>query len=261
MKIAFLQADWPEMDRAGNRLRAVRGVSDARTAGASCFALPELWCSGYDLARVVGSSDWDQEVELLRSESARAPSILGGSVPEFRTGHDRPSNCAVAFERGEIVARYRKVHLFGPLGESDFLRPGDERPRVFEIGGLRCAMAVCYDLRFPELFRPLAGDGVELIHVCAQWPAVRISQWRSLLVARAIENQCYVLGVNRLGFHGSLRFGGNSLLVDPSGVVVVDAGEGQGLFVGEIDAKRVSTLRREFPVFQDRRRDLYPESP
>ncbi|MGE3164582.1 MAG: nitrilase-related carbon-nitrogen hydrolase [Planctomycetota bacterium] len=256
-RVALLQADWPEMDRAGNRARAEHGLREARAEGAGIFALPELWSCGYDLEAVAGVRDWEVEVEFLRHESSRGPAILGGSFPEWRKGSERPGNCAVAFEAAREVARYRKVHLFGPLGESKYFEAGDARSEVFTLAGLRCAQAICYDLRFPELFRVLAGQGVELVAVCAQWPIARIQHWRTLLMARAIENQCYVLGVNRLGTYGGVRFGGNSLLVDPTGLVIIDAGEGTGLFAGEIDVERVRRVRREFPVLEDRRHDLY----
>ena len=142
-----------------------------------------------------------------------------------------------------------------------FVRGGDVLKQVKTGGprrGVKCATAICYDLRFPEVFRPLAVAGVELIFVPAQWPLARIDQWRALLTARAIESQCYVLGVNRCGAFDNLIFPGDSILVDPSGAIAADAGDEPGLIQAELVTNYVAELRRTFPVLEDRRDDQYP---
>ena len=255
MKIAFLQMDCVEGRAPTNRKRVEAAVDEAVAAGADLIVLPELWCSGYDLASTVGQPGWDVDFSRLAELSARIP-IVGGSLLE--SAGDRCHNCSVAYENGEEVERYRKLHLFKPLDEPRWLAPGPSPSRVFTLAGLRCALAICYDLRFAEMFRPLAEDGVELICVPAQWPRARVEHWRALLVARAIENQCYVLGVNRRGWFRETEFPGHSLLVDPRGQIVVDAGEEPGLYYGEVDPAEVRQWREQFPVAADRRADLYP---
>ena len=141
-----------------------------------------------------------------------------------------------------------------------YLQRGEKAPLPFSIAGIRCALTVCYDLRFPEVYRPLAAAGVELLVIPAQWPSPRIHHWRALLVARAIENQAYVLGMNRRGVFGDVEFGGNSLLVGPTGEIIVDAEMETGIFTGAIDLATVAEIRSSFPCLHDRRGDLYPLS-
>lgn len=255
--VAFVQTNWPEMDRETNRRQVAAALEQAVVCEAQVLALPELWCSGYDLARVVTERSWGEEFELLQELSTRGVSILGGSVPEWREDCPRPANCAVAYEGGRELTRYRKTHLFSPLGETDYLEAGCQPPEIFRIAGLRAACAICYDLRFPELFRPLGRSGVDLIYVAAQWPDTRIEHWRALLTARAIENQCYVLGVNRLGRYGETQFGGHSMLVTPWGEIQLDTGEQEGFFRVELDLEAVAQARERLPVQQDSRVDLF----
>ncbi len=257
MKIALLQFDCVEERNDENRGKVAAAVAEAEAAGAEILALPELWCSGYDLAAATRRGGWERDFPELAELSRRhGIAILGGSLLEAQG--ERYSNCAVAFEAGTERGRYRKQHLFKPLLEHRYLVAGNERPRIFSLRGLRCAMTICYDLRFPEVFRPLAVAGVELIHVPAQWPRQRIHHWRALLVARAIESQCWIVGVNRRGWYADREFPGHSLVVDPRGEIVLDAGEEPGVRYAAIDRDLVVELRRSFPVLEDRREDLYP---
>ena len=255
MKIAFLQMDCVEGARGANRRRVEAAIADAVSAGAKLLALPELWCSGYELSMAVRDKDWDKEFAWVVDHSKEI-ALLGGSLLEYHEGAFY--NCAVAAENGRELNRYRKQHLFRPLHEHHHLGAGEHVPEVFEIAGLRAAMTICYDLRFPEVYRPLALDKADLIHVPAQWPHARIDHWRTLLMARAIESQCYVLGVNRRGWYGEVEFPGHSLLIDPQGKVIVDAGDGPGIYYGEVDLSQVSEWRKSFPVLNDRREDQYP---
>ena len=256
-RIALLQMDCVEGERETN-IEVVRDAAqEARRQGADVLALPELWSSGYDLAQASKQQWGDRELECLQELSSDDElAVLGGSILE--PGQDRYRNAAVAFCRGVEAPRYRKLHLFAPLKEDRYLAPGSDAPQVFSFAGVRCGTTICYDLRFPEVYRPLATAGVELLYVPAQWPRPRIQHWRTLLIARAIENQCFVLGVNRVGTFGASDFPGHSLLVDPGGEVLLDPEEQRGLFCADIDIDRVAKRRRDFPVLRDRRSDLYP---
>ncbi|MEM7164024.1 MAG: nitrilase-related carbon-nitrogen hydrolase [Planctomycetota bacterium] len=266
IEIAFLQDDFPELDRDGNRARVTRAAEDAAARGCDVLALPELWCSGYDLARVAEVDDWEREFEFLADLSRDTGlAILGGSLLEPVPGGDAGKfyNCAVVFDRGAELARYRKAHLFAPLGEDRFLEPGPELPTTFDVRGVRCALSVCYDLRFPELYRQVVtsdeeNPGIDLLFVPAQWPMVRVHHWRTLLIARAIENQCFVLGVNRRGKYGEVEFGGNSLLVDPWGGLTLDARDDVGLLTTSLDPTLLADAKKKLPTLPDRRTDLYP---
>jgi len=260
VRIALLQFDARENDRAGNLARVAAAAAEAGRGGSALLALPELFASGYDLAAARAESGWEREIEATAALSRERSIAIAGSLLEPAppgSASPLPANCAIAWERGAERARYRKAHRFAPLGECEHVRAGDAMPAPFGLAELRVALAVCYDLRFPELFRPAAVAGVDLFIVPAQWPAVRIAQWRALLVARAIENQCFVLGVNRAGRFRDTVFGGGSLLVSPQGEIRIDAGAEEGLFHGEVDAAEVLEWRERFPALRDRRTDLY----
>jgi omega-amidase len=230
-----------------------------RAAGlrAELLLLPELWGSGYDLERA-------RELATPREEGLFAASAdlarqhgmaICGSLLERRA--DGVYNTATLSDAtGARVARYSKVHLFGLMDEGKHLRPGGATP-TFDLPWGRTALAICYDLRFPELFRRFALEGTEIMLLPAEWPAQRIEHWRTLLRARAIENQCYVLGCNRVGADRANTFGGRSAVIDPWGATVAEAGEGEELLIATLDLELAAEVRGRIPVFRDRRVDLY----
>lgn len=264
LRVAFLQMDTNESSLDGNRGRVGEALVEAYELGARVFALPELWSSGYDLEAATDSENGDREtLAWCRERSAEYPdlTLLAGSLL-LRRDEQRDSpfvNRALMLRDGIVVSHYDKLHLFGPLREDQFLSPGQLRPTPTVTDSAVVAQTVCYDLRFPEIFRELALKGAELIHVPAQWPAARTSHWRALLIARAIESQCYVLGVNRSGSFrgGQVEFEGHSLLVGPTGEIVVDAGVQEGLNWADIATWEVERSRTQFPYLDDRRSDLY----
>jgi predicted amidohydrolase len=177
----------------------------------------------------------------------RGVAIVAGHVGEG------PRNMAVAVGAdGSVLARYAKLHPFSPAGEDRHYRRGDDLP-VFDLLGMRAAMFVCYDLRFPEAFREAALRGAELFLVPANWPSRRVEHWRTLLRARAIENQAYVIGVNRVGKDPNEAYESSSMAVAPTGEVLL---EGAGVVT--IDPKLVRRARADFPVLRDVREDRYP---
>ena len=130
--------------------------------------------------------------------------------------------------------------------------------QTIPIAGVSCGLTICYDLRFPEVYRKLALAGAEMIVLCAAWPLIRQSHWETLIRARAIENQLYVIAANRTGTDGVMTFCGSSRIVDPYGVIVASAAENrEEVIYGEINTEIVRTVREKIPVFEDRRTDLY----
>ena len=167
------------------------------------------------------------------------------------SGDAKPKNVALAVDReGEDIALYAKTHLIGLMAEDQHYAPG-EGPVVFEIDGVPTSAFICYDLRFPEIFREVAED-VSLMIVIASWPAVRDGHWQQLLPTRAIENQCYVVGVNRVGAGGGHEFAGHSVIIDPLGNTLQQGGEQEELIVAEIDPTEVQQLRKRLPFLHDR---------
>ena len=153
---------------------------------------------------------------------------------------------------GVELARYRKMHSFTYAGESQHYRQGSALS-LFEINGFRIAPFICYDLRFPEIFRQATKRGVDLFAVIANWPAAREQHWLTLLKARAIENQAYVAAVNRCGDDPRLHYSGRSLIIDPHGDVLADAKDQKGTISGLLDLEYLHKYRREFPALADMR--------
>jgi predicted amidohydrolase len=232
----------------------------ARVAGlrdADLVVLPELWATGYFCF-----DDYRAHARPLSGsflaplgEAAREAGVVVAAGTFLEAADDgRIHNAAVVFDvDGTVALVQRKVHVFGVGSrEADLVAPGEDVAVAATAAG-RIGVAVCYDLRFPELFRLHAEDGAELIVVPAAWPAARREHWRLLLRARAVENQAYVLACNGAGAdHGTL-LAGHSAIIDPLGEVLAEAGEAPGEVRARIDLASVAAARAAFPVLADRR--------
>jgi omega-amidase len=231
-----------------------------QVSGPSLIVLPELWGCGYDLVRTAQHAD--ELGEGLFAEMATLAkshcTYLAGSLLERRG--KAFFNTAVLYDpQGVLRGHYRKTHLFRLMDEKQYLRAGDAMP-IFELPWGRTALAICYDLRFPELFRHYALEGVVLIVIPSQWPARRVAHWKTLLRARAIENQMVVAGCNRVGQDGDdgVPFGGHSAVYDAWGRVVVEGGgDEETVLTGMVDLDTLAQARSFITVFEDRRSDLY----
>jgi len=255
--ISLAQIDVARGQPEENLEKARRWVAEARRRGSDIIIFPELWASGYDLpnadryAAPLGEGIFAQVADLARQHGI----YITGSLLEAREG--RVYNTAPLFDpRGELVGCYSKAHLFRLMEEEKYLAPGGEAP-VFELPWGPTALAICYDLRFPELFRRYALGGARLVLLCAAWPHPRLAHWRTLLRARAIENQYFVAACNRVGQDESGHFCGRSAVLDPWGEAVIEAGEQEVLLTVTIDLARVDAVRETIPVFKDRRPEVY----
>jgi predicted amidohydrolase len=176
---------------------------------------------------------------------------IAGSVPEKLAGADRPHNTLLlAGPKGELH-RYRKIHPFSCAGEHKHYRAGEEFVTL-DLEGLRLTLFICYDLRFADEFWATAKE-TDAYLVVANWPEPRRHHWMALLLARAIENQAYVVGVNRVGRDSKLRYTGDSRIIDPAGNILAAASEGETLLLAEVDPEVVRKTRVAFPFAQDRR--------
>jgi predicted amidohydrolase len=198
--------------------------------------LPEMCLTGFTMADIEHAGD---SIAAL-SVGIR---ILAGLKRNNR-------NEAVLFDNGREVARYAKMRPFKLAGES--VEPGAE-PVLVECGEFKLAPAVCYDLRFPELFRAGVKRGANLFAVIANWPTPRLDHWLTLLKARAIENQAYVIGVNRVGRDPNAEYPGRSQIIGPRGDILADAGNAEGVISAELNLPALESYRREFPALQDAR--------
>ncbi|MBN2123954.1 MAG: carbon-nitrogen family hydrolase [Deltaproteobacteria bacterium] len=258
MKIAAVQMDISWHNREANHARARSFGERAREAGADLLVLPEMFSTGFSMDAAVTAEALDGPTPQFLRSLARdlGMAVLGGFVLERPEG--RPQNVSLAVDaQGWDLALYAKIHQIALLDEHTCYDPG-ELPTTFALGDLRATALICYDLRFPELFRAVV-DRLELILVIASWPSTRQLHWDVLLRARAIECQCFVVGVNRVGDGGGLHFTGGSAVIDPLGEILAHAGESEGLLLADIDPAQVREVRRTLPFLRDRKPHLLPK--
>jgi omega-amidase len=258
--IALLQMDVAFGQPEANR-ETVRNLVEQLAAGGEqpdVVMLPELWDTGYDLSRLDEIADErGEQAKALLSEAARKlhSCVIGGSIAERIDG--QVWNTTYVFDRsGDLVGRYSKVHLFRLMDEEKFLAAG-EQSGLYQLDGQQTGSVICYDIRFPEWIRTYALAGTKVLFVPAQWPNPRLKHWRQLLIARAIENQMYVVACNRVGEGGNSSFFGHSLVIDPWGEVIAEADDRQQVLRATIDLSLVDEVRGRIPVFDDRRPHLY----
>jgi predicted amidohydrolase len=233
-------------------------TAEAARRGSQLVVFPELWPTAYDLENWRRHADPLGEGMFARlSALAREHHIaIASSVLELR--HERAYNTFALYDAdGGLVAVYRKVHLVPMLDEPKWLAAGDALQMAEAEWGMM-GLGICYDLRFPEMWRKYALGGARLFLLPAEWPSRRTAHWQTLLRARAIENQVFVAACNRVGESKGEVFAGKSAVIDPWGDAVVEAGpEAEALLTAEIDLGKVDDIRQRVPVFKDRRADLY----
>lgn len=237
--------------------RTDRVLAQLEQLDTDLIVLPELWQVGFfSFDRYEAESEplLGQTVSALRDlASRRCTHIHVGSFVE-RASDGRLFNTALLIDAdGEIVLTYRKRHLYGHQSrEPQLLTPGGRQDVVPTALG-RVGLAICYDLRFPELFRVLSARGAEVLILCAAWPAARLEHWLLLTRARALENQAYVVACAAAGISHGTELSGNSVIVGPTGEIVARAPTEETLLFAELDLQRVRAFRDEFPVLRDRR--------
>ena len=250
MKVYCVQIDIVWEDKPANFHRVQKLIAAQPPEPGSLVLLPEMFATGFSMNASTIQENPGGETEQFLASTARALGIfLGGGVVTNLDG--RPRNQCVVFDPdGKEAARYSKIQPFTPGGESEHYAAG-ESSLAFRWGDFTVSPFVCYDLRFPEHFRDAARLGAQLMTVIANWPVARIQHWVTLLQARAIENQCYVAGVNRCGSDPKLAYSGRSLIVNPKGEILADAGDEQCLISARVDAGELASYRRELPFLAD----------
>lgn len=241
-----------------NYARMSAWVAEASRLGSDLILFPELWSTGYDLENwgKYATPVEDGLFGRLRGLAKQHHISLGGSLLE-RRGDQAFNTFVLIGSDGNLLGLYRKVHLFRLMDEEKWLAAGDELVVAEAVWG-RTGLGICYDLRFPEMFRYYGLRGAELILIPAEWPSRRIQHWSTLLRARAIENQVFIAAVNRVGESKGEVFGGHSALINPWGEALAEGNEvDEALLTAEIDLKEVDRVRQHIPVFGDRRADVY----
>ena len=253
MKVLGLQFDVAWEDKAANYEKVSAMIAAAGPGPGSLVMLPEMFATGFsmNIAAVAEGPDGPTHRFLCALARQHAVYLIAG-MPAIGDG-GRGKNLALVYAPdGVQVARYAKMHLFSYAGENDHYQAGCE-PVTAQMGDFLAAPLICYDLRFPELFRREARKGVHLFVVVANWPAPRRDHWRTLLRARAIENQAFVIGVNRCGSDPSHTYAGDSMIIDPQGAILADAGDTETTIEAEIDLPGLLAWRRDFPALRDMR--------
>jgi omega-amidase len=262
--ISLFQADYRPGDREGRLERVRAAAAEASGRGSSLLLLPELWFSGYDLAQSgslavpLGQGHFTFAAELARDNRLH---ICGSLLCRESDGTVR-NRAVLHGPDGNLIGWYDKVHLFPKLREDRYLRAGNCLP-VFDLPWGRTAMAICYDLRFPELFRRYALESDPcLVLVPSAWPEPRLKYFTLMTRARACENQCFVASCNRAGEGtDSQPAFGRSLVADPWGELMAEAGRDEELLTVELPLGRISKARAQLDLRGDLRRDLFYPPP
>lgn len=255
MRVAGVQLEIVWEDPKSNLTRVEPLVAEAATAGARLIALPEMFATGFTMAAAAAAMHADEIREALASMARRHRVWLLGGYAE--PGEARPYNaCSLMSPAGDEVVHYRKIHPFSLAREHEHYAAGRQLVTAV-VEGIRVTPTICYDLRFPEMYRA-AAVGTDLFAVLANWPDRRSHAWRTLLAARAIDCQAWLLGVNRSGDDGNgVPHRGDSSLVDPMGEIAETLAWEEGLVAGDVDAGRVREIRERLPFLADRRPDVY----
>lgn len=247
MRVTLVQLDSVWEDKPANfaKVRALLAATPPVAGG--LLVLPEMFSTGFSLDLSVTNRTDDELAFCAALAREHGCCVVAGCL---EAAGDRAHNLAAAFSPDGELVRYVKQRPFTGAGE-DAAHVAGDAPAVFAWGGCSIAPLVCYDLRFPELFRAGLALGATVFVVIAAWPVRRIEHWLTLLRARAIENQAYVIGVNRTGNEPRFAYPGRSIIVDPHGNVVLDAGETECAVSAEIDPALPASWRAEFPAVRD----------
>ncbi|ASN04269.1 carbon-nitrogen family hydrolase [Virgibacillus necropolis] len=261
MKYSIYQMDIVPGNPSENRRKVQEWMEEeVRNSNPDTIVLPELWTTAYTLDSLEQYADQNGEPSksFLRELAKKLNvNIIGGSVTNKVDG--KFYNSSFVYNRsGELVYEYDKVHLVPMLNEHNFLSVGKAVPEVFELEGVKMGVIICYDLRFPEVIRSLALEGAQVLHIVAEWPSARTSHWRYLQIARAIENQMYVVSCNRIGSYDGVSFCGNSMVINPWGDILLEGSESneESLRVS-LDLEKVIQVRNDVPIFSSRVPHLY----
>lgn len=259
MKTALIQMAIRKGDKQANFTTVTEMVKRAleMQPDVDLFILPELWSTGYALKDLsdLASEDGQEEAEFLGKIAAENNIWFAGGSVAAKTRNGIFNRAQIINRSGNTEKTYDKIHLVPMLDEHKYLIPGNTHC-LHEIEGIHFGFAICYDIRFCELIRKLALLGAQALIVSAEWPLIRLSHWQALLKARAIENQLYVMACNTVSSDDSY-FAGHSVCLGPDGTSLCQFEFEEDSKFADIDVNEVSKVRKNVPVFNDRRPDVY----
>jgi predicted amidohydrolase len=251
---AQITSSWEDPEKTLEKAEGF--ITHAAACGAQLICFPEQFATGWDPLSHKNVQDLKGSILTRLQASAKANRIaVIGSIREASSPHPKNTSVAIGND-GSILATYSKIHLFSLGKEDEHFIPGNDLG-IFSLGQLTCGLAICYDLRFPSLFRIYARKGVQAVFVPAAWPASRIWHWELFIQARAAENQMYIIGVNTTGTTPVDRYSGSSMAADPHGTIISRANDAEQLLFMELDPAEVAAARSALPVEKDRKDALY----
>ena len=255
--IALAQWDIKDGDPDYNTKKLFHLATIAKDKDADILLVPEMWYIGYDYKNFDKyASDLSKGAFAVIGRSAREHNMAICATSVRRQADSYYNTMVFVDKTGELILTYDKIFLFGPMGEAENFKSGDTIA-VCEWEDWKIGLAICYDLRFPELFRKEMKKGVHLFLINAQWPTTRITHWDLLLQARAIENQAFVAGCNRIGENENYEFSGKSAIIDPGGNTIVKTNGNEGVWIGKVAMKELLHYRDSLPFLRDRREDVF----
>ena len=260
MKIAVAQISCSLGDPRANLLKVRDFSARAKQADADLIVFPEMIDTGYSMPVIqANAASWTDGFVPELQEIARKLSIAIVSGLSERDGASIYNSQVFVDQQGNIISKYRKTHLFAvaPIEEHKCFSPGDAFTS-FAFAGLRFGFSICYDLRFPEMYRKLVIEqNANALIVSSAWPFPRVEHFRTLAMARAIENQSYVIAANRVGTDDGVSFCGTSAIIDPSGIIIASASpDREELIQAELSQELVRSIRDRMEIFAHRRQDL-----
>ncbi len=254
MKVASIQMSVVEGDKTATIDQAVENIH--RCEGIDLVILSEIWNVGFmSFDRYVSEAENRNGQTLTRlREAARKIGVYlhSGSFVEKKNGNYYNSSYLISPD-GDVLANYLKVHLFGYNSKETQILTAGDTVVVVETPIGKIGLATCYDLRFPELFRNMVEQGAEIFLICSAWPYPRLEHWLMLNRVRALENQCFLMSSNSVGFNQGIQFVGHSMITDPWGTILASAGDKEVIIKSEIDLADLATARQQFPALADRK--------
>jgi len=254
MKLSIAQTDIVWEDKKSNFADAEEYIANAGKKGSDIIVFPEMSMTGFSMdVKTIGEED-ESTLNKFKSLSVKENIFIGFGWVEY-DGKKGRNNFSITSPEGDEIFRYCKIHPFSFGKEDEFFYKGNEIKFV-KIKDMTLSGFICYDLRFPEIFQS-ASEKSDIIILIANWPEARIEHWDVLLQARAIENQSYIIGVNRVGYGNGIKYNGHSVIYNPLGESILITEEREGLYSTELDCRMVEKVRNNFRVKNDRRKEIY----
>ena len=260
IKLSLLQMDVEPGEPDKNREKAIEMIKKAikQKSKPDIIVLPEMWTTAYqlgDLANICDQAGLPTNTLMANQSKDARVNIVAGSYASMN--ERKIFNTAYVFDRrGNNIANYQKIHLFKLMDEHKYLESGQDLC-TFKLDGIKCGIIICYDLRFHELTRKLALEGIKLLFVPAQWPAARYDHWVTLLKARAIENQIFIAAVNRAGSTTDAEFQGGSMVISPWGEIISKANYKEQILTADIDLGMINEAKSKIDLLSDRVPTVY----